>query len=538
VSVHEDLRTLVTRYGERVLDVADDLRATLDDFLEEGQATPGEINLLVDAVRLGAHEQMLSMLTHGADPRAAVEGAGARLAEDRGGDQRSASWACATLGFAVGRVPEALVLAYRSQQPAPGTPPGPPAATSSPDYGINPPAAEGPVPPLPPAPSSQSPTSAPQQVYGLTGAPAPTQGPGQPVHPGQTVAPGYGQAWQPPGGSGGGGGRKNLLIGLGAAIAAAVVIAIIAVIATSGGDSPEADDDPTSPTKPTDTAVDPTFSVDDLATTYGALGSTIDAGAESCERSEPEEDETEVVTCTYEQLEVVFTTYTDEAALDDTRSDIEEEASAQSFDLDHAKTSDTGTFQMVSDTTLDVTWMYWDSTEALQSAYVSDTIDDLPSRAANAFFDQRGEADATRVFPEPVAPFESPALWEMAEDYVGDQVDGSSVTGCQTSELYDGDVEAISCVDDDYTLFFYLKEDMEALEAERELIATDSVSDTTWNWFKDKDADYPTSGRLIKRRTEGKAVVYWDESGSLITGYIYAPDSKLGPATDYWVNGE
>ena len=117
MSVHESLRTLVGRYGARVLDNGDDLRATLDDFLEEGDATPGDIALLVDAVRLGAYHQMLAMLTHGADPSAAVEAAGARMANDRGGDQASASWACAALGYAVGHVPEHVVRFYRSQQP-------------------------------------------------------------------------------------------------------------------------------------------------------------------------------------------------------------------------------------------------------------------------------------------------------------------------------------------------------------------------------------------------------------------------------------
>jgi len=196
VSVHEALRTLVTRYGERTLEAADDLRATLDDFLEEGQATPGEINLLVDAVRLGAYQQMNSMLSHGADPQTAVEAAGARLAEDRGGDQRSASWACAALGYAAGRVPEALVLAYRSQQPPPGSVGGslPPPVT---EYGI-PPAQT-----VAPGPGQQ-----PVGVYGLSGASAPTQapnyGPAGPLPPSQGTG-----SWQAPtpAGSAGGGGQ-------------------------------------------------------------------------------------------------------------------------------------------------------------------------------------------------------------------------------------------------------------------------------------------------------------------------------------------
>jgi hypothetical protein len=116
MSVHQALRTLVSRYGPGIIE-SGDLRATLDDFLEEGEATPGQINLLADAVRLGAYEQMLPMLSHGADPRTVVEAVGARLAANRGGDQQSASWACAALGFAVGQVPEELVLRYTTDPP-------------------------------------------------------------------------------------------------------------------------------------------------------------------------------------------------------------------------------------------------------------------------------------------------------------------------------------------------------------------------------------------------------------------------------------
>ena len=548
MSVHEALRTLVTRYGERTLDAADDLRATLDDFLEEGQATPGEINLLVDAVRLGAYHQMNSMLTHGADPQTAVEAAGARLAEDRGGDQRSASWACATLGYAIGRVPEALVLAYRSQPPR-GSVGAPPPVT---DYGITPPVTDyGITPPqtVAPGPGPQQPTGHPSGVYGFSGTPTATQGPsyGPPASPPQGPGTGAWQA-QPAAGGPGSGGKRNLFIGIGAAVAAAAVVAVVAIVATSGDEegNPQAETT-TEPVDPSDDVTTPVddeeeldsqFAVSELSTSYSALGSEIAAGADSCGRVEPEEGQTELVTCSFSQLDVEFVTYADQAALDAARSTIQDDTASQTYELESSKTADSGHFHMASDPTLDVTWMYWDSTSSLQSAYVTDTPEELPLEAAKAFFDQRRATDATRTFPEPVAPFKAPALWEMAQDYVGDQVKGNKVTGCSKADVYDGDLEAVSCVDGDYTVFFYAKESVDALESERADVSDGSVSDVPWNWFAGKESDYPTSGRLIKKRVEGDAVVYWDDLGLLGTGYIYGPGDKFPPAEAYWESGE
>jgi len=86
-----ELATLVRRYGTRVLEDADGLRAMLDDFLDEGTATAGEVNLLIDAVRFGALERLATLLDHGAEPVVAIEAAADALAQQRGGDGQSAS---------------------------------------------------------------------------------------------------------------------------------------------------------------------------------------------------------------------------------------------------------------------------------------------------------------------------------------------------------------------------------------------------------------------------------------------------------------
>ncbi len=104
-----ELRTLVKRYGTRVLEDADGLRATLDDFLDEGSAPPGDVNLLVDAVRFGSLERLKTLLDQGAEPAAATADVAEALAQRRGGDAESAYWACAVLGYAADLLPGALV---------------------------------------------------------------------------------------------------------------------------------------------------------------------------------------------------------------------------------------------------------------------------------------------------------------------------------------------------------------------------------------------------------------------------------------------
>ncbi|HWM75333.1 MAG TPA: hypothetical protein VNQ53_16415 [Nocardioides sp.] len=135
------LRELLERQGAGVIETPEAFRAALDDFLSEDEATLGELNLLGDAVRLGAVDRLLSMLDHGADPHAAVAEAGDALARDRGTeDQRRTRWAVAALGYALGRVAEPVVAAYRT---------GAPPSMSAPAAPVEP---ESPPPPPPPPP--------------------------------------------------------------------------------------------------------------------------------------------------------------------------------------------------------------------------------------------------------------------------------------------------------------------------------------------------------------------------------------------------
>lgn len=132
MALHDSLRDLVTVRGAGVVDEAEEFRGVLDDFLAEDEATLGELNLLVDAVRLGALRRVLDVMAHGAAPEAAVREAGAQLARDRGTDDPARScWALATLCFALGRVDASMVRMFRGDAGTMSVP-GPPAASGPP----------------------------------------------------------------------------------------------------------------------------------------------------------------------------------------------------------------------------------------------------------------------------------------------------------------------------------------------------------------------------------------------------------------------
>ncbi len=165
--LHEQLRNLVAQHGTGITENAEQFRAALDDYLTEADASPGELNLLVDAVRLGGVERLLAMLDNGADPDAAVREAGGALARDRSSDEQRARWAVAAMGYALGRVGGVVVrqqfegdatrLPYGATAPAAPQPPAQPPIQSpvqSPPY---PPPAQSPAwpsaQPTPPMPS-------------------------------------------------------------------------------------------------------------------------------------------------------------------------------------------------------------------------------------------------------------------------------------------------------------------------------------------------------------------------------------------------
>jgi hypothetical protein len=192
MALHHSLRDLVSVRGPGVVEEAEEFRGVLDDFLAEDEATLGELNLLVDAVRLGALRRVLDVMAHGAAPQAAIREAGGALARDRGTDDPTRScWALASLCFALGKVDEPLVQMFLGEtgtMSAPGRPVGPSGSVPAPGVS-GPTTAERPTTAALPgeAPGSVSPpTPVPATAVGAGSAPpvqTPYAGPVPPVTP-------------------------------------------------------------------------------------------------------------------------------------------------------------------------------------------------------------------------------------------------------------------------------------------------------------------------------------------------------------------
>lgn len=249
--LHQTLAELARDHGHGLFGDAAAFRGSLDDYLDEGQASSGTINLLTDAVRLGALDGLLTMLDSGAKPADAVESAGQRLARDRGSaDVRGCQWAVAVLGFALGRVPEQLVTGL-DPDAATAAPPTPPAPMTSP---VTSPVAPHQQPIMSPAhqPPAHQPTGS-QQGPGY-GAPVPAYG-------------GWSQSGQQPGQQPGQQKKSRTGLIIGAVVLALVLIVggIVGAIALAGGDDdPSAGDDPTATESSSEGSEEPTEDVRDL----------------------------------------------------------------------------------------------------------------------------------------------------------------------------------------------------------------------------------------------------------------------------------
>lgn len=354
MELHEAIRELVAAHGTSMFSDASGFRGVLDDVLEEDQASTGDINLLVDAVRFDVLTPLAAMIDGGADPVRAVEEAGLRLARDRGGDDQAASsWAAAVIGYAVGKVPESVVLAHRShrppssQVPLAGPPTGPP---------LQSPPRQPPVASPPPTawpPQSGSPTVAP----GYQSAPQP---PPYPVAGGYPPAPGFGAV--PPK-------KKSPVIWVAAAVAGVVVVAggITGLVLANGGN----DDPAKKSSESSSTDEGPEVDVDPAAIDgrYDALATSITSGVDDCAARTPTASEAEVIDCTLNVGTLRLVTYVDEASL----------TAARKARLDYRAgtlSADNGTtalyeFDPERGGTSDPAIVYWDSAPALQSATIT-----------------------------------------------------------------------------------------------------------------------------------------------------------------------
>ena len=194
MNLHDHLRDLVARQGPSVVDSAESFRAALDDFLSEDEATTGELNLLVDAVRLGAVNGWARSWTMAARPAPRWRRpATASLAIAAPTTCPGAGGRSAVVGYALGRIEVGDIPPLDPSGSVPAPPPAPPPVSS-------------PAPPPSPPSTSQPPRTFPQ-TEAVSWPPAPP--PSAPTSPPRRR----------------GGGRIGLVVVLtGAVIAAAVGI--------------------------------------------------------------------------------------------------------------------------------------------------------------------------------------------------------------------------------------------------------------------------------------------------------------------------
>jgi len=351
VALHATLRELVDTYGEDVLADPQLFRGVLDDFLDEDAATPGEINLLVDAVRFGSLPSLISMIDSGADVRSALGEAGARLARERGGaDHLAGGWATAMLGYAVGRVPEESLAGF----PAPQT-----------DSALRPATA---------APPATPPTLAPPQH-----TVAPVVSP--PQQAGAPFAPGPAPSWPPPGPvapppvAGAAAPRRRRPIGLIAAAGAVVVLllagAVIAVVVLR-----EDDDPPVATDTPGETdgqqgsgggeAPPVDVSLPAVSDRYASVAADVTRGSTSCAAVTPGTGQSEALDCELPVGTLHLVTFDAPAALRAARQTVVDGrvGTIRQVDSESAYYS----FDPASSGSSDPPLVYWDDLSGLQAA--------------------------------------------------------------------------------------------------------------------------------------------------------------------------
>ena len=532
MELHDNLYALGLQLGRDVFDDPESFRGALDDFLDEGDASTGDINLLVDAVRLGAFRSMVSILDSGADAPRAIEEAGNRLARDRGSaDVAGAQWACAVLGFAVGKIGDADVRRYRTQTPGRSTQTPPVAETmlpSTPPTAGPPPAGPTAIPGTPgtPYPSQQAPG-------GPSGVP-PTQtpwssqpGPGQPVPPGQSQgAPGWSSVPGPvPGAYVPGGGlppkKKSKTVPI--VIAVVAVLAVIAgigvVIAVTAGD--DGGDDPTAEKSDSPTE-DPT-DFDAVNERYSELSSLITTGMDECAEGDTSSGQEENLVCTYGDGELTLITY----------SSAEELQAGRTREVDLSQIGgryfDSGSgvvysFKPDNDTTdsIDAPFLYWDNASALQAArYQANVGVEVEKVVATYESTQPSIAYPTEATDADLKAF--------AEKFV-------KLANCQRINTFTaGEVEEISCsAPKRVTPYFGKFETITDLKAYRKIKAgfakEDRTKNRTWN------LDGVTVGSLFDYTIDddGRAARYWDDPKCLCYGEAYQEDGNATALDNWW----
>ena len=512
MQLHEALREVVDVHGRSVLADATGFRGVLDDVLAEDQASTGDINLLVDAVRFDALTPLEEMIDGGADPARAVEEAGARLSRDRGGsDQGPSSWASAVLGYAVGKVPEAVVLRYQSQRAPSSHLPPPSAAPPSVSPGWQ-----------QPPPTSAPPGSVPHPGSWPTGHPSsqprshPAAFSSQPSSPG---GPQDGHAPMPYSSAPARGGRrshKGAWIAGGVAAALVIVATAVGIGIAAGGDDEKKKDEPVAGVDTDPKAIDER---------YSTLSTTMTKGATDCAEGESAVGEAEVVECEVRFGKLRLVTHEDKESLTEAR---EERLDYQAGTL----TADNGTTALYEYDPErgrgdDAAVIYWDSTSKYQSATITAVGDVDIENLVKVY-----QETSPRV-SQPTSPAH-PVLREFIDILM-------EVSGCTRQRtFFDGETEEDKCESG---------EDGIVVNVGRYSTNDQLVKDRAYydsQYAKAKRKGYKGPWKLDDEEAgqyygyldeEGKtAVVYWDWNQPQCNcyGVAWNFDGKLKKLEDWW----
>lgn len=523
MELHESLYALGQAQGRELFNDADSFRGALDDWLDEEAASTGDINLLVDAVRLGAFGSMSSMLDSGADSDRAIADAGGRLARDRGSaDVGGAMWALSVLGFAIGKVSDAQVRTYQNQHasrqvPPPGTAVPPPAGAPT---AVKPQLPAGP-PPVTQRPAATPPSNPVWPSSGGNPTAVPTPPPAAahqsfdpPAPPPQQQT--YGGGFPPP--QGPAKAKKSPLVPILAGLVALLVIVagVIGVIALTGGDD-EKKDDPTADGSETPDTDEPDMSPEGITERYSALAGAITSGtsakecaaAESLAAGEVEKIECEVATGT-----LVLTTFVGDREIDAART------KAVNLDEGHLTNQvDSGFFTLFDPTDAEDTSrpasLYWDSKAAAQSAMLTAANGTDAQALVTAW-----KATAPTV-DEPTRIM-SPELQAYAERFL--------IRRCERiPTLYTGELEESQCLRNGKSVWvatFANEKDFRDYRALAKKLAKQDDYPVDSYWWDTAD---PT------KEERGKIYGYIDDSGN---GILYADDITCLCYLQAYDNGE
>jgi hypothetical protein len=514
MELHENLYQLGLSFGRDVFDDADGLRAALDDFLDEGAASTGDINLLVDAVRLGSFRWMVSTIDSGAEPARAIESAGDLLARDRGSaDVAGSRWACAVLGFAVGKVTDTDVRRYRTQGPPPPPQAQPPSTSPAP-------------PPMTPTmvPPPAAPTGPGAPGTQLAGQPAqdfsapPPAGPSYPAPPQAPVA--WSGQPTPPQPEKKKKGLLPLLIGAGIGLVILAVVFGVLQLTGDGEDPGAGPDDPgSSDTVEVTEPDDLDFAA--INERYSALGNRVTTGQSGCVEGELLSGQTEALDCTFPQGTLTLTTYETLDELNAAR------ARQVNTDVGGRYAEDLrGVFFSFAPEGASPT-LYWDDTIAQQSGFYEASSADVEVAALASVFRSVG---SQVKYPEGMT---DPDLIDFADLWV-------RPNQCERIQtLARGELEESLCKARKQIQVYVGKMETKAdLIAYRQTRLRDSRRDglilnpPDWTY-----GDGPVEGRLADSYAEGDRVLrYWDLNACLCYMEAYYPTNDLTALTDWWTD--